>query len=89
LVNRSKLDVVKDILKVVQDNRNSIKKTPLLRKANLSTKRFNEYYFILLDKQLIKELETKGNVYVTLTDKGFKFLEKYSLIKDFLEEFEV
>lgn len=89
MVNRSKLDVVKDILKVVQDNRNSIKKTPLLRKANLSTKRFNEYYFILLDKQLIKELETKGNVYVTLTDKGFKFLEKYSLIKDFLEEFEV
>lgn len=81
--------MVKDILKVVQDNRNSIKKTPLLRKANLSTKRFNEYYVILLKKQLIKELEINNNVYVTLTDKGFRFLEKYYLIKDFLDDFEI
>lgn len=80
---------MKDILKVIQDNRNSIKKTPLLRKANLSTKRFSEYYSILLKKQLIKELIINENIYVTLTDKGFKFLEKYYLIKDFLEDFEI
>ena len=89
MVNRSKLDVVKDILSIVSNNRNSIKKTPLQRKANLSTKRFSEYYSTLLEKNLIKELTIDDSVYVTLTDKGFKFLDKYSLIKNFLEEFEI
>lgn len=89
MVNRSKLDVVKDILSIVSSNKNSIKKTPLQRKANLSTKRFNEYYVTLLEKNLVKELDLKDGLYVTLTDKGFKFLEKYSLIKNFLEEFEI
>jgi predicted transcriptional regulator len=89
MTNRSKLDVVKDILEIVRDNHNSIKKTPLLRKANLSTKRFNEYYTILFQRELIKELILKESVYVTLTDKGFNFLEKYSLIKDFFDEFEI
>jgi predicted transcriptional regulator len=41
MTNRSKLDKTKNILEVIRDNRNSIKKTPLLRKANLSTKRIN------------------------------------------------
>ncbi len=89
MTNRSKLDITKNILEVIRDNRNSIKKTPLLRKANLSTKRFNEYYLVLIKKEIIKELETKEGIYVTLTDKGFKFLDKYSSIKNFLEEFEV
>jgi len=50
---RNRLEIIKDILKIIQDNHNSIKITPLLRKSNISSKRFYEY---------IKELQNKGFV---------------------------
>ena len=36
-----------------------------------------------------EELDRKGRKYVCLTDKGFKFLEKYRVLKGFIEEFEL
>lgn len=87
---RERLEVIYDILKIVQDKHNSIKPTPLLRYSNLSSSSFTEYYKELIEKDLIKEiLDKKGRRYITLTDKGFKLLEKYKLIKGFIEEFDL
>jgi predicted transcriptional regulator len=87
---RDRLGVIYDILKIVQDNRNSIKPTPLLRKSNLSSQSFTEYYKDLLSKDLIKEIpDMKGRKYISLSDKGFKYLEKYSMILGFIDEFEL
>lgn len=87
---RDRLEVIFDILKNISDNHNSIKPTPLLRYSNLSSNSFNDYYTELISKELIKELiDKKGRKYITLTDKGFKFLEKYRLIKGMIEEFEL
>ena len=32
-------------------------------------------------------IDKKGRKSITLTDKGFKFVEKYSLIVDFIDDF--
>jgi len=87
---RDRLEVIYDFLKIISDNHNSIKPTPLLRKSNLSSQSFSEYYEELLSKDFVKEIvNDKKRRYITLTDKGFMFLEKYKLIKGFINEFEL
>ncbi len=84
------MEVIYDILKLVSDSQNSIRPTPLLRRSNLSSQSFSEYYEELSEKGFIKEVEDrKGKKFVTLTDKGFKFLDKYRIILGFIEEFEL
>ena len=87
---RDRLEVIFDFLRIIQENHNSIKRTPLLRKTNLSSQSFAEYYDELLKKDLIREIhDNKGKKYITLTDKGFTFLEKYRMILGFIDEFEL
>jgi predicted transcriptional regulator len=90
IAKRGRLEIMKDILRIIQENRNSIKMTPLMRNANLSSMRFREYFEELLKKELIFETITKNDEkYISLTEKGFKFLEKYITIINFIEEFEL
>ena len=87
---RDRLAVIYDFLKIISDHNNSIKPTPLLRKTNLSSQSFNEYLEELITKELVKQvLDNKNKKYLTLTDKGFKFLQKYKLILGFIKEFEL
>lgn len=90
MAKRGRLEIMRDILSKIQDSHNSIKVTPLIRGANISSVRFKEYFSELLEKDLIKEVVGKnGEKFISLTDKGFKFLEKYRTIIDFIEEFEL
>ena len=90
MTRRGKLEITRDILEIIQSNRNSIKPTPLLRRSNLSTKRFSEYTRELLDKKLIKKIIDHNNqTKISLTEKGFRFVEKYKTIIDFIDEFEL
>jgi predicted transcriptional regulator len=87
---RDRLAVIFDILKIISDHHNSIKPTPLLRCSNLSSSSFTEYYSELISKEFVKEItDKKGRKYITLTDHGFKYLEKYNLILGFIDEFEL
>jgi len=87
---RDRLEVIHDFLRIIQENHNSILPTPLLRKTNLSTQSFGEYLAELSQKGFVKEItEKKGRKYITLADKGFRFLEKYRFIRGFIEEFEL
>ena len=89
-VKRERLEVIYDILRIIRENGNSIKPTPLLRFSNLSFNSYNLYHEELLEKELIKEMEDKkGKKFITLTDKGFAYLDKYKLIKGFLKDFEL
>ena len=90
MTKRDRLEVIHDILKVIMDRNNSIKPTPLLRFSNLSSQRFAEYHKELLEKGFVKEIfDRKGRRYITLTDKGFVFLDKYKIIRGFIDEFEL
>jgi predicted transcriptional regulator len=87
---RESLEVIYDLLKIIQEKNNSIRPTPLYRYSNLNSARFNEYYKQLLSKGLVKEIKDKHeNTYITLTDFGFKYIEKYSLITGFMNEFDL
>jgi predicted transcriptional regulator len=87
---RDRLELINDILKIIMKHNNSIKATPLLRYSNLSSQRFTEYYNELLSKGFVKEIfDKKRKKYITLTDKGFKYIEKYNYIKGFINEFEL
>ena len=87
MAKRNRLEIIKDILKIIQDNHN-IKYTPLLRRTNISSSRFKQYSLELIEKELIRQTTGK-NKYVILTEKGKKYLEKYSVIINFIDEFEL
>lgn len=89
MIKRNRLEIIKDILEIIKHHNNSIKLTPLLRKSNLSSSRFKKYYDELLNREFIKENITKKNKTIELTNKGFKYLEKYKTIINFIEEFEL
>ncbi len=87
---RGRLEIIRDILKTIQDNKNSIRQTPLIRKSNISTSKFKEYFNELIEKGFVKEIRgNSGEKKVTLTPKGFNFIEKYKAIVNFIEEFEL
>lgn len=88
MAKRGRLEIIRDILKIVQDHRNSIRPTPLLRFSNLSTVRFNEYIDELYKKEFIQDvLDKKEKKLISLTEKGFRFLEKYETIIGFVDDF--
>jgi len=90
MVKRAKLEIMRDILRIIEENKNSIKPTPLLRKSGLSSKGFKEYYIEFLERKLIiEQILEKNEKRVSLTEKGFKFLERYNTIKDFIDEFDL
>lgn len=87
---RDRLSVIYDLLSTIMNNNNSIKPTPLLRYSNLSSQSFSEYFDEMLKKGFVKEVVDKKNKkFITLTDKGFKYLEKYQIILGFIDEFEL
>jgi predicted transcriptional regulator len=84
---RERLEVIYDILKVIQNNNNTVKPTRLLYASNLSPQMFKEYIDELGQKKLIAEKEEGGKKSYSLTTKGFEFLEKYKVIVEFIENF--
>jgi predicted transcriptional regulator len=89
MVKRERLEIIKDILQLVAENR-AIKVTPLLRKSNLSSQRFSEYFKELSDKGFLIETRNKqGKKVYSLTEKGQRYLEKYKAIMGFIDEFEL
>lgn len=84
---RERYDIINDILIAVRDKNNRIKSTPLLYASNLSPKMHKNYISELTEKGLIKETTEKKSKYFSLTEKGFQFLERFQIFRDFVEGF--
>lgn len=80
---------MRDALNIIKENRNFIKPTVLLRKSKMSSSRFKEFYTEILRKGFINEVHRKDERFIELSPKGYRFLERYKAIVDFLEEFEL
>jgi predicted transcriptional regulator len=90
MAKRAKLEIMRDILKIIKENNGVIKPTPLLRKAGLSSGRFKEYYKDMLEKKLVTgAINENLNKQIILTEKGNKFLERYRTIIEFIDEFDL
>jgi len=87
---RERLDVIRDILQTVKENR-QIKPTRLLYASNLSPQMFKEYINELMEKKFIKldieGKEGKEKKSFSLTLKGQNFLQEYKVIENFIENF--
>ena len=84
---RTRLEIMHDILKVIRNKNGKIKPTHILYKSNLSYQMMEEYLKELIEKNFILEIKTKSGRTYSLTEKGFNFLDKYSMIKDFTTSF--
>ena len=88
-MKRDRLNIIYDILNKIRESNNKIKITPLLRYSNVSSSRFKQYFIELKNKEFISEVQIKNDNYVELTEKGYRFLDKYRTIINFIDEFEL
>ena len=85
---RSRLEIIRDILKVIKSSNNAISPTKLLRLSNLSFQMFDEYLGELEEKGLVEVKPYKGKRKIyTITEKGRIFLDKYENFVLFLRDF--
>jgi len=87
MTRRTKLEIIYDILRSIQEKQGKIKPTHLLYKSNLSHKKMMEYVEELKQKGLIGEETIRENKFYILTDKGALFLQEFHRMKAFTESF--
>ena len=75
-MRRSKIRVLVDILRVVEENEMA-KPTHILYKANLSHKLLKEHLDMLVTSDFIERMNRGNNIYYKITEKGQKFMSQY------------
>lgn len=86
-MKRTRIDIIHDMLKAIQDKGGKIIPTHLLYKSNLSHQRMKLYLQELKDKDLIEEKEDKKKIVYVITDNGLKFLQNFKQVKEFQDTF--
>ena len=84
---RSKVSILKDILRTIQRKEGKAKPTHILYGANLSHDRLKKYLDSLLMEGFIQKMDENGRTFYTLTEKGTEFLSGFNKMKHFLEAF--
>ena len=84
---RSKLEIINDMLKSIQNKGGKIKPTHLLYKSNLSHSKMKEYIGELMKKGMVDEILEKKKKMFIITDKGYNFLLEFERIKEFSDSF--
>ncbi len=86
-MKRSKLDIVYDMLRAIEEKGGKIIPTHLLYKSNLSHQRMKLYLDELKQRNLLVETHTKDKTYFELTDEGRKFVQNFKQMKEFTQAF--
>ncbi|HLC32966.1 MAG TPA: winged helix-turn-helix domain-containing protein [Candidatus Nanoarchaeia archaeon] len=86
-MKRTKIDIIYDMLKAIQDKGGTIIPTHLLYKSNLSHQRMKLYLDELKGKKMIVEVQEKDKLVYKLTDEGLGFLKNFKQLKEFTEAF--
>lgn len=87
IVRRTKIEIIHDILKAIQDKGGMIKPTHLLYKSNLSHNKMMEYINELKKKNMIEEKSDGKNRFYLITDNGIRYINEFKKIKEFSETF--
>lgn len=87
---RERIVIIHDILKVIQEKGGSAKPTHILYKSNLSSQMLKEYLQDLITKRFIEETnDKKKNKFYRITDKGNKYVQDFTIIKNFMESYDL
>ncbi|HLF54420.1 MAG TPA: winged helix-turn-helix domain-containing protein [Candidatus Nanoarchaeia archaeon] len=86
-MKRSKIDIVYDMLRAIEEKGGKIIPTHLLYKSNLSHQRMKQYLDELKQRKLLVETEVKGKKFFEITDEGRKFLQSFKQMKEFTQAF--
>ena len=78
---RSRFEIIQIILLLASGKKS---KTSILYGANLSFNQLHEYFTFLLDTNLLSSDEVDGKTCYKTTAKGYRFLECFQEIQDFL-----
>ena len=84
---RSRIDIIYDILRVIQERGGKIKKTHLMYKANLSHGQMKLYLDELYEKKLIEKNFSSNKYLIEITKKGGDFCRNYKQVKEFEKTF--
>ena len=84
---RSRMQVIADVLRTIENENGISKPTHILYKANLSHKLLKEHLNILLQKGLIEVVIEKNRTYYKITERGKNFLNEYRKIEKLAQVF--
>jgi len=84
-MRRERIVIIHDILKTIQE-KGKAKPTHILYKSNLSSQMLKDYLKDLISKGFVEEISEKSKHYI-LTDRGYKYLKDYNVIKSFMESY--
>jgi len=84
---RTRLEIINDILRVIQEKNGKAKPTQILYKSNLSHFLLKDYLDELIKKKFILEKGTEKSKTYLITEKGNNYVKEYRLIKDFIDSF--
>ncbi|VVB81487.1 Winged helix-turn-helix [uncultured archaeon] len=86
-MKRSKIDIVYDMLRAIEDKGGKIIPTHLLYKSNLSHQRMKLYLDELKQRNMIVETQIKDKTFYEITDVGRKFIQNFRQMKEFTQAF--
>jgi predicted transcriptional regulator len=86
-MKRTKIDIIYDMLRAIEEKGGKIIPTHLLYKSNLSHQRMKLYLDELKQRQMIAEAHQKDKLFYELTDEGRKFIQNFKRMKEFTEAF--
>jgi predicted transcriptional regulator len=84
---RTRVEVLYDILRVIQEKGGKIKPTHLMYKANLSHNSMAKHIQDLTKNAMIKKVDKDGKIFYEIAQKGRDFSNKYNQIKEFEKTF--
>ena len=84
---RNRTDIINDMLIAILDKGGEIKPTHLMYRANLSHGLMQSYLEEVIDKEMIRKIDKSNYTYLTITDKGCNFVEKFKEMKEFEKTF--
>lgn len=85
-MKRTKPHVIHDILDAAA-NKNGLRKTHLMYKANLSHESLTKYLDEIIPAGLLVEEKRKGKTYYVVTDEGIEYLNEVRRFIQFSEAF--
>jgi predicted transcriptional regulator len=78
--NRDKLRIIIDILRAVKEGKEKI--THITFKCNLTPSSTKKYLKWLVEKELITEMENRGNKTYKISEKGERILEHFEKVEE-------